>query len=38
MKFQCSCWNLQTGESEDGVITVTLPPLEMQEGYFYGKE
>ena len=38
MKFQCSCWNLQSGEHEDGFITVTLPPLEMQEGYFYGKE
>ena len=38
MSFQCSCRNLQTGENEDSVITVTLPPLEMQEGYFYGKE
>ena len=38
MSFQGSFWNLQTDKEEHCVITVTLPPLEMQEGYFYGKE
>ena len=38
MSFQGSFRNLQTDKEEHCVITVTLPPLEMQEGYFYGKE
>ena len=38
MNFQCYCRNLQTGEKENSVITVTLPPLEMQKGYTYGMQ
>ena len=34
MDFQCWLWNLQTEEQEDGVITVTLPAMTKQEGYF----
>lgn len=29
--IMCWCTNLQTDESEDGMITVTLPPMTMQE-------
>ncbi len=38
MSFQGSFWNLQTDKEEHCVIVVTLPPLEMQEGYAYEME
>ncbi|QUC66085.1 hypothetical protein [Aristaeella hokkaidonensis] len=34
MEFPCYLHNLQTGEQEDGIITVTLPAMTKQEGYF----
>jgi hypothetical protein len=34
MEFPCYLCNLQTGEQEDGIITVTLPAMTKQEGYF----
>ena len=34
MEFPCYLHNLQTGEQEDGIITVTRPAMTKQEGYF----
>ena len=33
MTFSCSCTNLQTEETEDGTVSVELPPMVRQEGY-----
>lgn len=33
VSFSCCCTNLQSGETEEGTISVDLPPLEMQRGY-----
>ena len=38
MVFQCWLSNLQTGEQEEGNITVTLPAMTKQDGYFSNRE
>ena len=38
MDFRCWLWNLQTEEQEEGIITVTLPAMTKQEGYFSNRE